>query len=141
MHIRSLINIFIKEKITMDNNQYNPNNYQYDPAQNNYYVPMEEPSKGEGIKAMVFGIVSIYLGWFTLLCPAGIIFAVFAKKWSLPIVENYPQSSAARFAKIGKLTGTIGFWVSIGMTIFEVLFILFYIAYIVFFGMLLNGAL
>lgn len=98
-----------------------------------------EPSKGEGIKAMVFGILSIYLGWFSGLGIVGIIFGLLAKKWSVPILTDFPNSAAAKFAKIGKLTGTIGFWASIATTIMVGLIILAYVAYIVFVGVLLSS--
>ena len=120
------------------------NNYQYQPDQQ--YQPYDmpaEPSKSEGIKAMIFGILSIYIGWFTVVPFVGFIFAYLAKKWSLPIVENYPTSTAAKFAKIGKITGTIGFWVSLAATILIALAVLIYVAYVVLivflYGMLLQG--
>ena len=136
------------------NNQYNPNgqnNQQYQqynyqaPQNNNYYQPgqnynpVEEPSKGEGIKAMIFGILSIYIGWFTPLPFVGLIFAILAKKWALPIVENYPQSAAAKFAKIGKITGTIGIPLSIVATCIIALVIIVYILYFFIIGAILSS--
>ena len=100
--------------------------------QNSEFNTPAEPPKSEAIKTMVFGILSIYLGWFTPFSIVGWIFAVLARKWSLPIIADYPCTSAYKFAKIGRVTGTVGLWLSIVATVLWALLIIFYILYIVF---------
>ncbi len=106
--------------------------------QNSEFNTPAEPPKGEAIKTMVFGILSIYLGWFTPFSIVGWIFAALARKWSLPIIANYPYTSAHNFAKVGRVTGTVGLWLSIVATVIWALLIIFYIVYIVFVVMIMG---
>ena len=97
-----------------------------------------QPPKGEAIKSMIFGILSIYIGWFMGIGIVGIIFAQLAKKWSLPIIEEYPGTSAAKFAKVGNITGKVGFWVSLATLAILALAIVIYVLYIVLYVFLLG---
>ena len=80
-----------------------------------------DPPTGAAIRAMVFGILSIELA---VLGVIGIVFAALARKWSLPIIENYPYTKERLFAKAGRITGGVGLGISIGMTVFWCLYIL-----------------
>ena len=127
----------------MDNNQnnnyyddqaYQNQNYNYDYNQPQQQ-PNAQPPTGAAIKAMVFGILSILLGSIP-----GIIFAVIAKKTAAPILLDWPGTQAYTFAKVGKITGTVGFWLSLVSTIILALYIVFLIFY-VFIVVLLLGSL
>lgn len=82
------------------------------------FAPASEPPTGEAVKTMVFGILSIYLGCLPFSSIVGIVFAALARRWSVPIIENYPYTGARLFAKAGRITGNIGLPVSIAMTAF-----------------------
>lgn len=81
--------------------------------------PAPEPPVGEAVKAMVFGILSIELSALGIL---GIIFGALARKWSLPIIENWPYTNARLFAKAGRITGSVGLGLSIGFTVLWALY-------------------
>ena len=81
-----------------------------------------EPPVGQAIQAMVFGIISIELSMLPLFGIVGIIFAVLARKWAAPIIEEYPYTKARLFAKAGYITGGVGRGLFIGFTIFWALY-------------------
>ena len=81
-----------------------------------------EPPKGEAIKSMIFGIISIELSAIPFLGIVGLIFAILARRWAHPIIENYPYTSARLFAKAGYITGGVGRGMFIGFTIFWALY-------------------
>ena len=60
--------------------------------QNAEFNTPEEPPKGEAVKCMVFGILSIFLTSFLNLGIVGLIFGILARTWSLPIIKNYPNN-------------------------------------------------
>ena len=99
----------------MNNSDFN--NYQ--PQDNDFNTQFQpEPPTGQAIKTMIFGIISLMICSTPFLSIAGIIFGALAKKWAAPIRENFPNTSARLFANAGKITGSIGFGISIGFTIF-----------------------
>lgn len=89
----------------MDNNQN-----QFTPEAAPQVTPTVEEPRSQAIKSMVFGILSIALSYTVIL---GIIFSVIAKRNAAPILANFAGTSSAGFAKAGKITGTIGFIVSL----------------------------
>ena len=113
---------------------YYQNNYQQPNYQNNYqpnYQPNyqnfyhnPEPPKSNGIKSLIFGILSI---WFCYPI-IGIIFAAIARNSAAPILRDYPYSATAKLAKAGKITGTVGLVFSIISTVIFALYILVYVA-------------
>ena len=118
---------------SFNNQGYNNQDYGYQ----NYYnpnMPHPNPPIGAAIKTMVFGILSIFLGEIPFCSIVGIIFAALARKWSTPIINNYPYTSARLFAKAGRITGSIGLGISIGFTIFWAFY------FILIFGMLMAAA-
>ena len=82
--------------------------------------PKPEPPTGAAIRTMVFGILSLELAAFGVI---GIIFAALARKWALPIIENFPYTKERLFAKAGRITGSVGLGLSIAMTVFWTLYI------------------
>ena len=69
----------------------------------------KEPSRGEAIKSMVFGIIAAYFAWFPFTSVLGIIFGSIAKKNGTAIIFASPASTATRnFAKAGRITGKVG---------------------------------
>lgn len=114
------------------NQNYNPN-YGYQNYNPNPNMPHPNPPTGDAVRAMVFGILSIILGEIPFFSIVGIIFGALARKWSKPIINNYPYTSARLFAKAGRITGSIGLGLSIGFTIFWMLY------FVLIFGMLMAG--
>jgi hypothetical protein len=100
----------------MDNNQ------NFDWKVEEYDQPTEEnkpePPKGAAIRAMVFGIISVYFCCAPFFSIMSIVFGALAKKWAAPIIENYPYTGARLFAKAGHITGKIGVILGIIFTVF-----------------------
>ena len=90
-----------------------------------------EPPLGKAIKAMVFGIISIEAGCLPVLSILGIVFAVLARRWSMPIIRDFPYTGARLFAKAGRITGTVGLILSIIFTAFWTLYIDLIVAVII----------
>ena len=89
----------------------------------------KEPSRGEAIKSMVFGIIAAYFAWFPFMSVIGIIFGAIAKNKGTKIIFDSPASAATRnFAKAGRITGKVGFIAGIIMTIFWSLYFILIIA-------------
>ena len=80
--------------------------------------PKPEPPVGEAVKAMVFGILSTMFSYAPLFSIVAIVFATLARRWSLPIIVDYPYTGARLFAKAGRITGTVGLILSIIFTAF-----------------------
>ncbi len=124
----------------MDNNQNN--NYYDDQAYQNYNYdynqpqqnPNAQPPKSAAIKAMVFGILSIVIG-----AIPGLIFANIAKNTAAPILLDWPGTQAYTFAKVGKITGTVGFWTSLVTTIILALYLVILVFYFFIFVLLLGS--
>lgn len=91
-----------------------------------------EPPTGAAIRTMVFGILSLELAAFGII---GIIFAALARKWSLPIIENFPYTKERLFAKAGRITGSVGLGLSIAMTVFWAIYITAVVAIVVLGGL------
>ena len=83
-----------------------------------------EPPKGTAIKSMIFGILSIELAAIPVIGIVGLIFAILARKWAYPIIQDYPNTGARMFAKAGYITGGVGRGLFIGFTIFWVCYAL-----------------
>ena len=111
-------------------NQYQPQQNYYQPAQdvNNFNeAPEVDVPVGKGIKALVFGILSILLCYIPVL---GIIFSRIAKKSAVEILSVNPHGAAKGLAKAGKITSAIGFPFSIiGTIIMGLYFIIYYLAF------------
>ena len=82
------------------------------------FAETAEPPVGDAVRAMVFGIISTQLAYIPFFGIAGIVFAVLARRWALPIIEGYPYTGARLFAKAGRITGTVGLILSIVATAF-----------------------
>lgn len=107
-------------------NPYNYNGAQQPVPEQNV---RKEPSRGEAIKIMIFGIVAAYFAWIPFTSIAGIIFGAIAKNRGFEIVRENPVSAATRnFAKAGRITGKVGFIAGIIMTIFWSLYFILFIA-------------
>ena len=79
----------------------------------------KEPSRGEAIKSMVFGIIAAYFAWIPFMSVLGIIFGAIAKSIGSRIILASPASAATRnFAKAGRITGKVGLIGGIIMTAF-----------------------
>ena len=101
------------------NNDFNNFNGTYTQEQ----PQKQEPSKGEAIKAMVFGIIAAYLAWLPFFSVVGIIFGIIACKNGTKIMSAEPSSRATyNFAKAGKITGKVGLIGGIVMTAFWILY-------------------
>ena len=85
------------------------NNYDY---QNYHYEPKKLEPRGKAIASMVLGILSIYFGFIP-----GIVMSILAKKFSAPILEEFPGTTSANFAKAGHITGKVGLIISIITTV------------------------
>lgn len=93
-----------------------------------FTAPTREPPTGAAVRTMVFGILSIYLSCLPITSIVGIVFAALARRWSLPIIEEYPYTGARLFAKAGRITGNIGLPLSIVMTaIWGLYFLVFFV--------------
>ena len=73
---------------------------------------------------MIFGILSI---WVTFI--PGIIFACIARKGANEVMDINPYSEAAKFAKVAKITGTIGLVFSIIYTVLYPFIVMFMYSY------------
>ena len=103
-------------------NNFNEQTY-YQPQ-----APVREP-KGNAIASMVMGILSIYCG----LCAgsiAGIVLGVLAKKFSAPVLEEFPEGKYANFARVGSITGKVGLIISIIYTVISAVVLSFYLLFI-----------
>lgn len=101
----------------MDNNQDFQTEFEEAPA-----APVEVP-KGQAIKSMVFGILSIYFGFMPIGSILGIIFSRIACANAKKFLADYPVSPVGGIAKAGRITGKIGLPVSIVFTVFWTLYI------------------
>ena len=95
----------------MDNNQFTP---EVEPQ----VTPVVEEPRGKAIVSMVFGIISV-AGCSTSIIA--LVFAILAMKFAKPILIGFPGTASARFAKVGKITGTIGLILSIVVTVVYIL--------------------
>ena len=78
----------------------------------------KEPSRGEAIKSMVFGIIAACFACSPFISVLGIIFGAIAKNKGTKIILASPASAATRnFAKAGRITGKIGLIGGIIMTV------------------------
>ena len=109
----------------------NGNNYQQNPYEAAYMdiSDKKEPSKGEAVKCMVFGILAAYFAWLPFVSILGIIFGSIAKKAAKRILSAEPANLPTRhMSNAGRITGKIGFIAGIIMTVFWVLYFVFIIA-------------
>ena len=91
-------------------------NFTYVEVDDALYQPSKEPSRAKGIVSMALGIASIPLcGIF------GIILAVIARRMAMPILSDFAETVAAKMARVGRITGTVGLILSIIDTILGVL--------------------
>ena len=95
------------------NNNYQPNN------QYGYQKP--EPAKSQGVVSMVLGILSIWFGFIP-----GLIMGSIACNKAGAILDVNPYCEAAKFAKVGRITGKIGLILSIITTVIIVLYLFIY---------------
>ena len=105
-----------------------------------YYQPQpprREP-RGNAIASMVMGILSIYCG-LAASSVAGIILGALAKKFSAPILAEFPGTTSANFAKVGSITGKVGLIVSIVYTALSAVVLSFYLFIIFFYYVSLLG--
>lgn len=93
-----------------------------DNNQNEMNTPVEVP-KGQAIKSLVFGILSIVLSFYPIGSIIAIIFSRIAVKNAKEFTDAYPESPACGLAKGGRITGKIGLPLSIVMTVFWVIYI------------------
>jgi hypothetical protein len=101
----------------MNQDQFEP--IRFEDEQN---TPKPEPPVGKAVKTMIFGILAVQFGTIPFFSILGIIFGALAKKWALPIIDNYPYTGARLFAKAGYITGKIGVILGIIFTIFWALY-------------------
>ena len=101
-----------------------------DNNQNEFYTPEppKEIPKGQAIKSLVFGILSIYLGFMPIFSIVGIIFSRVAAKNAKAFLSTYPETPARGLANAGRITGNIGLPVSIVMTVFWAIYIVAIVA-------------
>ena len=118
----------------MDNNQEILNEEVQAETVDPMTEPVSEPPVGQAVKAMVFGIISISLSATPFFNIVALVFAILARRWSFPIIENYPYTSARLFAKAGHITGTIG-------RILSIIFISFWAAYFLIIVIAMMGAI
>ena len=62
----------------------------------------KEP-RGRAVLSLVFGMISIILGDLV-----GMIFGILARRLSCPLLEDFPNTVSAKFARAGRVMGTIG---------------------------------
>ena len=84
-------------------------------------TPTPEVPKGQAIKSLVFGILSIVLGFYPIFSIIGIVFSGIAVKNANEFLNTYTDTPVRGMANAGRITGKIGLPVSIVCTVLYVL--------------------
>ena len=87
----------------MDNNQFTPEVETPVEA-----APVVEEPRAKAIVSMVLGILSILNAGIV-----GLILAIIAKKFCMPILADFAETASAKFANVAKITSKIGLILSI----------------------------
>ena len=108
-------------------NNQNPYNYEYSQPQTppvydytQQPVPEQnvrkEVSRGQAIKAFIFGIVALECCQIPFISIISIVFGALAKNNGAKLLLEAPTGATRVFATLGKIFGLIGFIIGIIMT-------------------------